>query len=93
MSTTRSYHNLQLDISSALRALKRQFLLRPSAIYLHFGLCCVLDNKYNIIDLIQVTNVNGKFVPALPMKGTVLVNIDDLMQRWTADIFKSVVCC
>lgn len=40
---------------------------------------------------LEVTNVNGQFVPALPMKGTVLVNIDDLMQRWTADIYKSVV--
>lgn len=57
----------------------------------HFGLCCILDHKYNIFYLIQVTNVNGQFVPALPMKGTVLVNIDDLMQRWTADIYKSVV--
>ena len=41
--------------------------------------------------LIQVTNVDGQFVPAKPMKGAVLVNIDDLMQRWTSDRYKSVV--
>ena len=43
--------------------------------------------------LIQVTNVHGQFVSATPMKGTVLVNIADLMQRWTADKLKSTVCC
>ena len=41
--------------------------------------------------LIQVTNVDGQFVPAKPMKRAVLVNIDDLMQRWTSDRYKSVV--
>ncbi|XP_073239211.1 uncharacterized protein [Porites lutea] len=40
---------------------------------------------------LEVTNVDGQFVPAKPMKGAVLVNIDDLMQRWTSDRYKSVV--
>ncbi|XP_078359493.1 uncharacterized protein LOC144643969 [Oculina patagonica] len=40
---------------------------------------------------LEVANVNGQFVPATPMKGTVLVNIADFMQRWTADRFKSTV--
>jgi len=35
--------------------------------------------------------VDGNFVAAKPMKGTVLVNIADMMQRWTADRFKSTV--
>ena len=39
----------------------------------------------------QVQNVNGQFVSAKPVKGTVLVNIADLMQRWTSDKFKSTV--
>ena len=39
----------------------------------------------------QVENVNGQFVSAKPVKGTVLVNIADLMQRWTADKLKSTV--
>ena len=40
---------------------------------------------------IQVRNVDGNFVAATPIKGTVLVNIADLMQRWTADRLKSTV--
>ncbi|XP_074614204.1 uncharacterized protein LOC141873966 isoform X1 [Acropora palmata] len=40
---------------------------------------------------LEVTNVAGKFISATPMRGTVLVNIADLMQRWTADKLKSVV--
>ncbi|KAL9984468.1 hypothetical protein ACROYT_G006762 [Oculina patagonica] len=40
---------------------------------------------------LEVRNVDGKFIPAKPMKGTVLVNIADLMQRWTADKLKSTV--
>lgn len=41
----------------------------------------------------QVSNIkyDGQFVPATPMKGTVLVNIGDLMQRWTSDTLKSTV--
>ncbi|PFX20630.1 UPF0676 protein C1494.01 [Stylophora pistillata] len=40
---------------------------------------------------LEVQNVNGQFIPATPMKGTVVVNIADLMQRWTADKLKSTV--
>lgn len=40
---------------------------------------------------LEVRNVDGNFVAAKPMKGTVLVNIADLMQRWTADRLKSTV--
>ncbi|KAJ7340037.1 hypothetical protein OS493_002759, partial [Desmophyllum pertusum] len=34
---------------------------------------------------LEVLPVNGKYSPARPIAGTVLVNIGDLMQRWTAD--------
>ena len=37
--------------------------------------------------------MNGEFVAATPMEGTVVVNIGDLMQRWTSDKLKSTVCC
>ena len=37
-------------------------------------------------------NLEGNFVPAVPVKGTVLINIADLMQRWTSDRLKSTVC-
>ncbi|KAJ7394170.1 hypothetical protein OS493_003850 [Desmophyllum pertusum] len=40
---------------------------------------------------LEVSHINGHFVPARPMKGTVLVNIGDLMQRWTSDKLKSTV--
>jgi len=40
---------------------------------------------------LEVENVKGEFVPAKPIKETVLVNIADLMQRWTADKLKSTV--
>lgn len=39
----------------------------------------------------EVKNKNGEFVAARPIKGTVLVNIADLLQRWTADKLKSTV--
>lgn len=34
---------------------------------------------------LEVLPVNGTYTPARPIPGTVLVNIGDLMQRWTAD--------
>lgn len=35
--------------------------------------------------------MNGTYTPARPISGTVLVNIGDLMQRWTADKLISTV--
>ena len=35
--------------------------------------------------------MNGVYTPARPISGTVLVNIGDLMQRWTADKLISTV--
>ena len=40
---------------------------------------------------LQVLPVNGTYTPARPIPGTVLVNIGDLMQRWTADKLISTV--
>ncbi|RMX46421.1 hypothetical protein pdam_00000618 [Pocillopora damicornis] len=34
---------------------------------------------------LEVLPVDGKYTPAVPIPKTVLVNIGDLMQRWTAD--------
>ena len=44
-------------------------------------------NKYNI----QVLTRDGKYIPATPIPGTAVVNIGDLMQRWTADVIVSNV--
>jgi len=38
-----------------------------------------------------VVNREKNFVPATPVHGTILVNIADLMQRWTADKYVSTV--
>ncbi|XP_078356702.1 uncharacterized protein LOC144641550 [Oculina patagonica] len=40
---------------------------------------------------LEVSHVSGEFVAATPMEGTVVVNIGDLMQRWTSDKLKSTV--
>ncbi|KAK9959105.1 hypothetical protein ABG768_011185 [Culter alburnus] len=42
-------------------------------------------------DGLQVQNRAGEFVSAPCIPGTVLVNIADLMQRWTSDVYVSVV--
>ncbi|XP_069138899.1 uncharacterized protein [Argopecten irradians] len=34
---------------------------------------------------LEVRNLHGEYIPASPIPGTVLINIGDLMQRWTAD--------
>ncbi|CAC5411627.1 unnamed protein product [Mytilus coruscus] len=34
---------------------------------------------------LEVRNQDGQFVPATPIPGTILVNIGDTLQRWTAD--------
>ena len=37
-------------------------------------------------------NRAGQYVPATPVEGSVVVNIADMMQRWTADRLVSTVC-
>ncbi|OWF52502.1 probable iron/ascorbate oxidoreductase DDB_G0283291 isoform X2 [Mizuhopecten yessoensis] len=34
---------------------------------------------------LEVRNLHGEYIPASPIPGTILINIGDLMQRWTAD--------
>ncbi|XP_036419831.1 UPF0676 protein C1494.01 [Colossoma macropomum] len=40
---------------------------------------------------LQVMNRKGEYISAQSISGTVLVNIADLMQRWTSDVFVSAV--
>ncbi|XP_072516105.1 uncharacterized protein [Salminus brasiliensis] len=40
---------------------------------------------------LQVRGRNGQFISAPYIPGTVLINIADLMQRWTSDVFVSAV--
>ena len=38
---------------------------------------------------LQVCNKNGKWIDAPPLAGSFVVNIGDLMARWTNDLFTS----
>ncbi|XP_076076644.1 uncharacterized protein LOC143047472 [Mytilus galloprovincialis] len=38
---------------------------------------------------LEVMNCEDQYVPATPIPGTVVVNVGDLMQRWTADKLKA----
>src|SRR5690349_755271 len=40
---------------------------------------------------LEVETADGKFIPAVPIEGTVVINIGDLMQRWTSDVLRSTV--
>jgi isopenicillin N synthase-like dioxygenase len=40
---------------------------------------------------LQVETTEGVFVPAVPIPGTVVINIGDIMQRWTSDELRSTV--
>ncbi|XP_060762244.1 uncharacterized protein si:dkey-10o6.2 [Neoarius graeffei] len=40
---------------------------------------------------LQVLNRKGEFISAPSIPGTVMINIADLMQRWTSDVFVSAV--
>lgn len=41
--------------------------------------------KHIKFGLFEVKPVGADYIPATPIPGTVLVNLGDLMQRWTAD--------
>ena len=41
--------------------------------------------------ILQVMNKSGVYVPAIPVPDTVLVNVADMVQRWTCDKLVSTV--
>jgi isopenicillin N synthase-like dioxygenase len=43
------------------------------------------------VQALQVLNANGKWVNAVPIPGTLVINIGDQLARWTNDVFKSTV--
>ena len=47
--------------------------------------------KLNLLILTKVLTRDGKYIPATPIPGTIVVNIGDLMQRWAADVIVSNV--
>lgn len=42
-------------------------------------------NSVTSLYIVKVRNVHDEWVKAPPIEGTILVNIGDLMQRWTSD--------
>ncbi|BGP39224.1 hypothetical protein JCM10450v2_003180 [Rhodotorula kratochvilovae] len=40
---------------------------------------------------LEVQDKDGKFVPARPVADTVVVNVGDLLQRWSNDVLKSTI--
>jgi len=45
----------------------------------------------NLVGGLEVLSKSSNFVPVAPIKGAIVVNTGDLMQRWTADQFCSTV--
>ncbi|KAG8842694.1 hypothetical protein FRB91_003985, partial [Serendipita sp. 411] len=43
------------------------------------------------IPALQVLNSAGKWIQAIPIHGTLVVNLGDQLARWTNDVFKSTV--
>jgi isopenicillin N synthase-like dioxygenase len=54
-----------------------------------FG-CFSLLSQANVNGL-QIKNANGEWIDAKPIENTIVVNIADIMQRWTNDTFMSTV--
>jgi len=40
---------------------------------------------------LQILTPEGRFVPVPPIEGTIVVNIGDLMQRWTGNKLRATV--
>ncbi|OQV26185.1 hypothetical protein BV898_00305 [Hypsibius exemplaris] len=40
---------------------------------------------------LEVETTKGVFIPVVPIPGTVVINIGDIMQRWTSDLLRSTV--
>jgi len=53
--------------------------------------CFTLLWQQEGVNALQVLNANGKWVDAVPVPGTLVVNIGDQFARWTNDVFKSTV--
>ncbi|KAJ3936024.1 MAG: hypothetical protein NXY57DRAFT_886725 [Lentinula lateritia] len=43
------------------------------------------------ISALQVKNTQGKWIDAIPIPGTFVLNIGDQLSRWTNDVFKSTI--
>jgi len=53
--------------------------------------CFTILWQQDNVRALQAQNTNGKWVDAVPIPGTLVVNLGDQFARWTNDIFKSTV--
>ncbi|XP_032242335.2 proline hydroxylase buaE [Nematostella vectensis] len=72
-------------------ALDQETIIKPSQMrcgaHTDFGAITLLIQ--DDIGGLEVQTRDGSYVQATPIKGTIIVNIGDLMQRWTSDRLKS----
>ncbi|KAI0770560.1 Clavaminate synthase-like protein [Fomes fomentarius] len=64
---------------------------RLQGIGAHTECCFTLLWQQDDVRALQVLNANGKWVDAVPIPGTLVVNLGDQFARWTNDVFKSTV--
>lgn len=43
------------------------------------------------VKALQVLNSDGEWIEAPPIDGTIVVNVGDMLQRWSNDVFKSTI--
>ncbi|KAF9651654.1 2OG-Fe-II oxygenase [Thelephora ganbajun] len=55
------------------------------------GIVCFTILWQDNVQALQVLNPNRKWVNAVPIPGTLVINIGDQLARWTNDVFKSTV--
>jgi len=53
--------------------------------------CFTILWQQDEINALQVLNAAGKWVDAVPIRGSLVVNLGDQFARWTNDVFKSTV--
>ncbi|KAG6335612.1 hypothetical protein ID866_3469 [Astraeus odoratus] len=53
--------------------------------------CFTILWQQDKIRALQVLNANGKWIDAVPIPGTLVLNLGDQFARWTNDVFKSTV--
>ncbi|KAK6503883.1 hypothetical protein TWF481_008884 [Arthrobotrys musiformis] len=53
--------------------------------------CFTILAQQNGVEALQVLNKAGQWVGATPMEGTFVVNVGDMMARWTNDLYLSTI--
>ena len=57
----------------------------------HSDFDCFTVLYQDAIGGLQVVNSDGEWIDALPIKGTFLINVGDMMERWTNGLFVSTI--